>query len=176
MISDFLRLLAVFERAALMLMMLFFLTRIRPFQSLLQKQNRSALELATVSVLFCAFAVFSTYTGLRVEGALINVRIIAIIAGGILFGPWVGIPAGIVSGVHRYLIDVDGYTSLPCLLSSVVAGLLATLIYYRPRRSRLWLYGILAGMACEGLTMLLILLLTKPHAVGIAIVSKIGCR
>ncbi|PEH74407.1 LytS/YhcK type 5TM receptor domain-containing protein [Edwardsiella tarda] len=174
MISDFLRLLAVFERAALMLVMLFFLTRIRPFQSLLQKQNRSALELATVSVLFCAFAVFSTYTGLRVEGALINVRIIAIIAGGILFGPWVGIPAGIVSGVHRYLIDVDGYTSLPCLLSSVVAGLLATLIYYRARRSRLWLYGILAGMACEGLTMLLILLLTKPHAVGIAIVSKIG--
>lgn len=129
-----------------------------------------------MSVLFCAFAVFSTYTGLRVEGALINVRIIAIIAGGILFGPWVGIPAGIVSGVHRYLIDVDGYTSLPCLLSSVVAGLLATLIYYRARRSRLWLYGILAGMACEGLTMLLILLLTKPHAVGIAIVSKIGCR
>ncbi|MBZ6065901.1 sensor histidine kinase [Aeromonas schubertii] len=174
MSGDLMMLLAVFERAALMLMTLFFLTRVWPFQHLFQKQDHSPAELALVSVLFCAFAVLSTYTGIPVEGALINVRIIAVLAGGILFGPWVGIPAGVVSGLHRYLIDIDGYTSLPCLLSSVSAGLLATLIHYRVRKSRLWLYGILAGMVCEGLTMLLIWLLTEPHAVGIGIVRNIA--
>ncbi|MBO1110230.1 sensor histidine kinase, partial [Plesiomonas shigelloides] len=97
-------LLAVFERAALMLMTLFFLTRVWSFQHLFQKQRHSPTELALVSVLFCLFAVFSTYTGVPVEGALINVRIIAVICGGILFGPWVGIPAGVISGLHRYLI------------------------------------------------------------------------
>ena len=172
--NDGVMLLAVFERAALMLMTLFFLTRVWPFQHLFQKQRHSPTELALVSVLFCLFAVFSTYTGIPVEGALINVRIIAVICGGILFGPWVGIPAGVISGLHRYLIDIDGYTSLPCLLSSISAGLLATLIHYRARKNRLWLYGILAGMACEGLTMLLILLLTKPHAIGIEIVRNIA--
>ncbi|WP_249605446.1 sensor histidine kinase [Chromobacterium sp. IRSSSOUMB001] len=173
MIENQTMLLAVFERAALMLMALFFLTRTRPFQHLLRKQDHSPAELAAVSLLFCLFAVFSTYTGIPVDGSLVNVRIIAILSGGILFGPWVGIPAGIVSGLHRYLIDINGYTSLPCLISSVCAGLLATWIHFRAGRSRLWLYGILAGMLCEGLTMGLILLLTDP-AVGVPIVRHIA--
>ncbi|MBK0416677.1 sensor histidine kinase [Chromobacterium haemolyticum] len=173
MIENQAMLLAVFERAALMLMALFFLTRTRPFQHLLRKQDHSPAELAAVSLLFCLFAVFSTYTGIPVDGSLVNVRIIAILSGGILFGPWVGIPAGIVSGLHRYLIDINGYTSLPCLISSVCAGLLATWIHCRADRGRLWLYGILAGMLCEGLTMGLILLLTEP-AVGVPIVRHIA--
>ncbi|KMN81373.1 membrane protein [Chromobacterium sp. LK11] len=173
MIENQAMLLAVFERAALMLMALFFLTRTRPFQHLLRKQDHSPAELAAVSLLFCLFAVFSTYTGIPVDGSLVNVRIIAILSGGILFGPWVGIPAGIVSGLHRYLIDINGYTSLPCLISSVCAGLLATWIHCRAGRGRLWLYGILAGMLCEGLTMGLILLLTEP-AVGVPIVRHIA--
>lgn len=167
-------LLAVFERAALMLMTLFFLTRTRPFQRLFQKRDHTPAELVLVAAIFCLFAVFSTYTGIPVEGALINVRIIAIISGGILFGPWVGIPAGVISGLHRYIIDMDGHTSIPCLIASIIAGLLATWLHQRCRKSRLWLYGILAGMLCEGLTMLLIWLLTEPHAVGVEIVSHIA--
>ena len=166
-------LLAVFERAALLLMALFFLSRFRPFQHLLRKQDHSPAELAAVSLLFCLFAVFSTYTGIPVDGSLVNVRIVAILSGGILFGPWVGIPAGIVAGVHRYLIDIHGYTSLPCLISSIAAGLIGTFIHYRAGKARLWLYGIGAGMFCEGLTMALILLLTQA-GVGAAIVSHIA--
>ena len=127
-----------------------------------------------MAAIFCLFAVFSTYTGIPVEGALINVRIIAIISGGILFGPWVGIPyrSHLRSAPlsHRH-----GWPHLdPCLIASIIAGLLATWLHLRCRKSRLWLYGILAGMLCEGLTMLLIWLLTEPHAVGVEIVSHIA--
>ncbi|WP_421217918.1 LytS/YhcK type 5TM receptor domain-containing protein [Aeromonas enteropelogenes] len=174
MLENQMMLLAVFERAALMLMTLFFLTRTRPFQRLFQKRDHTPAELVLVAAIFCLFAVFSTYTGIPIEGALINVRIIAIISGGILFGPWVGIPAGVISGLHRYLIDMDGHTSIPCLIASIIAGLLATWLHLRCRKSRLWLYGILAGMACEGLTMLLIWQLTEPHAVGVEIVNHIA--
>lgn len=174
MLENQMMLLAVFERAALMLMTLFFLTRTRPFQRLFQKRDHTPAERVLVATIFCLFAVFSTYNGIPVEGALINVRIIAIISGGILFGPWVGIPAGVISGLHRYLIDMDGNTSLPCLISSTIAGLLATWLHLSCRKSRLWLYGILAGMLCEGLTMLLIWLLTAPHVVGVEIVSHIA--
>ena len=174
MLENQMMLLAVFERAALMLMTLFFLTRTRPFQRLFQKRDHTPAELVLVASIFGLFAVFSTYTGIPVEGALINVRIIAIISGGILFGPWVGIPAGVISGLHRYLIDMDGHTSIPCLIASIIAGLLATWLHLRCRKSRLWLYGILAGMLCEGLTMLLIWQLTEPHSVGVEIVSHIA--
>ena len=52
MISHFDMLLAVFDRAALMLICLFFLTRTPLFRQLLQKDDHSALEKAAVIAIF----------------------------------------------------------------------------------------------------------------------------
>lgn len=89
-------LLAVFDRAALMLFCLFFLIRIRLFRELLHKSAHSPKELLAVTAIFSMFALFSTWSGVPVEGSLVNVRIIAVMSGGILFGPWVGIITGVI--------------------------------------------------------------------------------
>lgn len=107
-------LLAVFDRAALMLICLFFLIRIRLFRELLHKSAHSPKELLAVTAIFSLFALFSTWSGVPVEGSLVNVRIIAVMSGGILFGPWVGIITGVIAGIHRYLIDIGGVTAIPC--------------------------------------------------------------
>ena len=167
-------LLAVFERAALMLMTLFMLTHTNLFQRIVQKVHRRPLETALISVLFVLFAVFSTYTGLKVDGSLVNVRVIAIISGGILFGPWVGIPAGLISGIHRYLIDINGPTSLPCLITSILAGLLATWIHNRCPKKYYAQIGIIAGAFCELLTMVLIVALSDDKTQAYNIVMRIS--
>ncbi|UTN95406.1 sensor histidine kinase [Serratia plymuthica] len=167
-------LLAVFDRAALMLICLFFLTRTRLFRQLLQKEDHTPLELGMVTAIFSLFALFSTYSGINVEGSLVNVRVIAIMAGGILFGPWVGIITGILAGVHRYLIDIDGITSVPCLITSIIAGISAGYINLKVKKEQRWRAGILGGMLCESLTMLLIVLWAKPTELGLDIVSKIA--
>ncbi|MBI6139143.1 sensor histidine kinase [Serratia plymuthica] len=167
-------LLAVFDRAALMLICLFFLTRTRLFRQLLQKEDHTPLELGMVTAIFSLFALFSTYSGINVEGSLVNVRVIAIMAGGILFGPWVGIITGIIAGVHRYLIDIDGITSVPCLITSIIAGISAGYINLKVKKEQRWRAGILGGMLCESLTMLLIVLWAKPTELGLDIVSKIA--
>lgn len=167
-------LLAVFDRAALMLICLFFLTRTRLFRQLLQKEDHTPLELGMVTAIFSLFALFSTYSGINVEGSLVNVRVIAIMAGGILFGPWVGIITGIIAGVHRYLIDIDGITSVPCLITSIIAGISAGYINLKVKKEQRWRAGILGGMLCESLTMLLIVLWAKPTGLGLDIVSKIA--
>lgn len=172
--EQFFMLLGVLERAALMLMALFLLTKSRHFQRIFQKQKRHPWELATVSLLFVFFAVFSTYTGIHVEGSLVNVRIIAVMSGGLLFGPAVGIPAGVISGLHRYLIDINGPTSIPCLISSITAGLLSSYMFIRCRREHLWLWGIGAGVLCEILTMLLILVFSPTQQQGAEIVRAIA--
>lgn len=79
-------LLAVFDRAALMLICLFFLIRIRLFRELLHKSAHSPKELLAVTFIFSMFALF-LLVGVPVEGSLVNVRIIAVMSGGILFGP-----------------------------------------------------------------------------------------
>ncbi|HGM5166078.1 TPA: LytS/YhcK type 5TM receptor domain-containing protein [Serratia marcescens] len=167
-------LLAVFDRAALMLICLFFLTRTRLFRQLLQKEDHTPLELGIVTAIFSLFALFSTYSGINVEGSLVNVRVIAIMAGGILFGPWVGIVTGIIAGVHRYLIDIGGITSVPCLITSIIAGISAGYINLKVKKEQRWRAGIVGGMLCESLTMLLIVLLAKPTELGLDIVSQIA--
>lgn len=167
-------LLAVFDRAALMLICLFFLTRTRLFRQLLQKEDHTPLELCIVTAIFSLFALFSTYSGINVEGSLVNVRVIAIMAGGILFGPWVGIVTGIIAGVHRYLIDIGGITSVPCLITSIIAGISAGYINLKVKKEQRWRAGIVGGMLCESLTMLLIVLWAKPTELGLDIVSQIA--
>ena len=164
----------IFERAALLLICLFFMIRIPRFKESLQKDRHSPTERVIITLVFCLFAIFGTYSGINVEGSLVNVRIVAVVSGGILFGPWVGIITGIVSGVHRYLIDIGGITSIPCLITSIIAGIVSGFINRKVKRSLRWIYGIAAGMLSEMLTMILILAMANPFELGLDIVSKIA--
>nr|WP_217273182.1 sensor histidine kinase [Cronobacter malonaticus] len=167
-------LLAVFDRAALMLICLFFLIRIRLFRELLHKSAHTPKELLAVTAIFSMFALFSTWSGVPVEGSLVNVRIIAVMSGGILFGPWVGIITGIIAGLHRYLIDIGGITAIPCFITSIVAGVISGFISRRVPKAQHWRAGILGGMLCETLTMILVVVWAPTTALGLDIVSKIG--
>ncbi|WP_040462562.1 LytS/YhcK type 5TM receptor domain-containing protein [Winslowiella toletana] len=167
-------LLAVFDRAALMLISLFFMTRTRQFRQLLQKDEHSRQELIAVTAIFSLFALFSTWTGINVDGSLVNVRVIAVMSGGILFGPWVGIATGVIAGVHRFLIDIDGVTSVPCLITSIAAGFISGWINLKVAKDKQWSVGIFGGMLCESLTMLLIVVWAEPKSLGLAIVSEIA--
>ncbi|ESS58523.1 GAF domain protein [Enterobacter cloacae S611] len=167
-------LLAVFDRAALMLICLFFLIRIRLFRELLHKTAHSPKELLGVTAIFSLFALFSTWSGVPVEGSLVNVRIIAVMSGGILFGPWVGIITGIIAGTHRYLIDIGGVTAVPCFITSIIAGVMSGLIKRKFPKAQHWRAGIIGGMICESLTMLLVVIWAPSTALGLDIVAKIG--
>lgn len=167
-------LLAVFDRAALMLICLFFLIRLRLFRELLHKSAHTPKELLAVTAIFSLFALFSTWSGVPVEGSLVNVRIIAVMSGGILFGPWVGLITGVIAGLHRYLIDIGGITAIPCFITSIVAGGLSGLISRRVPKAQHWRAGIIGGMLCETLTMILVVVWAPTTTLGLDIVSKIG--
>ncbi len=131
-------------------------------------------ELLAVTAIFSLFALFSTWSGVPVEGSLVNVRIIAVMSGGILFGPWVGIITGVIAGIHRYLIDIGGVTAIPCFITSILAGCISGWINLKIPKAQRWRVGILGGMLCETLTMILVIVWAPTTALGIDIVSKIG--
>ena len=162
------------DRAMLLLMCLFIITRIQSFREIFLKENYEKKDYAIICIVFCIFAIFATYTGLNVEGSLVNVRTITIVSGGIIFGPFVGIVTGVVSGLHRYLIDINGVTSIPCLISSITAGMVSGYINKKVKINYRWIAGIAAGMLSETITMILILILSKPQSLGVDIVSKIA--
>lgn len=162
------------DRAVLLLACLFTITRLQSFRNIFQRDTYRKKDYIIACTVFSVFAILSTYTGLNVEGSLVNVRTITIVSGGIIFGPVVGIVTGVISGVHRYLIDITGVTSIPCLISSICAGIISGYINRKVKRNYRWIAGILAGMFSETITMILILILSKPHYLGYDIVSKIA--
>lgn len=162
------------DRVALLLMCLFVITRLRGFREIFRSDNYSKKGYLIASIVFSIFAIIANYTGLNVEGSLVNVRTITIVSGGIIFGPVVGIVAGVISGVHRYLIDIGGITSIPCLISSITAGIISGYINKKIQRNYRWIFGIIAGVFSETITMILILLLSRPLSLGLDIVSKIA--
>lgn len=161
-------------RAMWLLVLLFVITRIEGFRKIFQKEHYQKKDIAILCVIFSAFAIMETYLGINVDGSLVNIRTITIVSGGILFGPVVGITTGIVAGVHRFLIDINGVTALPCLITSVVAGITSGYINKKVKKKYSYIAGILLGMSCEILTMALILLMIKPYDVGLEIVRKIA--
>ncbi|MEF9991676.1 MAG: LytS/YhcK type 5TM receptor domain-containing protein [Romboutsia sp.] len=66
-----------------------------------------------------------TYNGITVNGSLANTRIISIVSGGVLFGSVVGVTSGIISGFHKYTIDIGGITSILCFIASMFSGILS---------------------------------------------------
>ncbi len=164
----------IIDRATLLVICFFIITRLQSFREIFLKENYERKDYVIICIVFSIFAILSTYTGVNVEGSLVNVRTITIVSGGVIFGPIVGIVTGIVSGIHRYLIDINGITSIPCLISSITAGIVSGYINKKVSRKYRWIAGIGAGMLSEMITMILILKLSKPHSLGIDIVSKIA--
>lgn len=82
------------------------------------------LELVVVIVIFLLFVIFGIYFGINVEGLLVNVWVIVVMFGGILFGLWVGIIIGFIVGFYCYLIDIDGIILVFCFIISIIVGLM----------------------------------------------------
>lgn len=151
----------------------FIISNLSVFKKIIQKDEFKKSDRIILSVTFAVFGIISTYTGTDVNGAIANTRIIGIMAGGILCGPFVGIVSGIIAGIHRFFYDIGGITSVPCAITTVLAGFISAFIYKKCKRFDKWFYGLIGGIVVESIEMLLILLISKPYTSALYIVKSI---
>lgn len=151
----------------------FIVSNLPTFKRIIQKDAFKRSDLIILSLTFSVFGIIGTYAGTDVYGAIANTRIIGIMAGGILYGPFVGIVSGVIAGIHRLLYDIGGVTSLPCAITTVLAGFLSALIYKKGNRYEKWFYGLVGGIFIESIEMFFILILSKPYLKALSIVKSI---
>lgn len=164
----------LFERLGLFAILFIFLIRFKAFKRLLTG-NASGHDKLVLSLLFGLAGVVATYSGFQFQGAIANLRGVAVALGGILGGPLVGIAAGLVAGSHRYLMDVNGLTSLSCGVATVFQGLLAALLYHRLRRRSFDVaVAFTVGAVNELIKMGFILLLARPFESALNLVPKLA--
>lgn len=149
--------------------------RIPFFRRTLFRDRKSWTDIILLSVVFGGLGILSTYLGINVNGAIVNTRVIGVITGGFLGGPWVGFLSGVIAGGHRYLYDLGGFTALSCGISTLVEGILGGLMATKIRSTRRkypWIYGI--TFIAEILQMTIILLIARPFDAALELVSIIA--
>lgn len=163
------------NRVTLIIAIAFFLSNIGIIQKILFKKDLKNSEIIFLSIIFGGMGIIGTYTGIRVDGAIANARVIGVFVGGLIGGPKVGLLSGVIAGSHRYLSDMGGFTALSCSISTVLEGLMAGALSKRFKDSNHKItFALFSGMLAEVMQMVIILLISKPHYRALELVKVIG--
>lgn len=130
-------------------------------------------EKLILGVIFGVFCIISDYIGIQVTGALPNARVIGVLSAGFLGGPVSGIVTTIIACIHRYIIFPERISTVACVLSAVIHGVIGCVIGYRKKGNRQYSNGFLLGVTfiSEMIHILMILLLTRPFNEAVEIVK-----
>lgn len=163
------------SRVGIILALALFLTKIGLFRTLVSKRNIALIDRIFLSIIFGIIGIVGTYTGIPLQGAIVNSRVIGVFVGGLLGGPLVGFLSGLIAGCHRYLIDIGGFTALACGLSTLTEGVMAGLLKKMFENSKYKIsFALIAGAFAEVVQMIIILLVAKPYSAALELVKVIG--
>ena len=151
------------------------LTKIPIVRSMLLYDMHSAGCGIMLAILFGLISIISTYTGVRTQGAIVNTRVIGVLAAGLLGGPYVGIGAALIGGIHRYLFDIGGFTAAACAVSTLVEGLAGSLFSSRFKAGKMGSSSVfILTVFVEFLQMMIILLISRPFSAAVQLVKLIS--
>jgi sigma-B regulation protein RsbU (phosphoserine phosphatase) len=147
-------------------------TKLDTVQRVIFKKAASRDYVAFV-VLFGLFSIFGTYVGIPgSHGAISNIRDLAPMVAGLVAGPYIGLAVGLIGGIQRLFLGGD--TAIPCCLATILAGLLAGLIY---RLNKGKLLGIVPAMVfAAGFEVIhagIVLAMVRPFTEAVEIVLDV---
>ena len=169
-------LITLFKNFGIIAVAAFLLLSWGAFRKLVLKET-TLKDKSVLILFFGTFGILGTYVGVPVEGAIANLRAMAVITAGLFGGPLVGIGAGLISGGHMILIDIGGFTCIPSGLATFLEGMAAGLISARLKEKESilnWRLAMLIGLVGESLHMLMVLALARPFANALHLVQIIS--
>ena len=160
-------------KVCVIIVFVYLVTRTRYFTEILDKQFNAKNQIVLI-LIFGIFAIYSTYTGIKLpSGAIANIRDLGPIVAGLIGGPVIGLGAGLIGGVHRYFLG--GLTQIPCSLATVIAGLAAGMIHQWQKGEFIGIWrATLFAILIESLHMGLILLIARPYSEALQVVKLIS--
>ena len=137
-------------------------------------ENRSTREQLFLIFIFSMMSIISNYTGYKVNGAIANTRVIGVMGSGFIGGPVVAFGVSLVASIHRFLIDINGFSTIACTISTLLAGITVILVskYVKEnkyKKSQLFIITFIV----ENLQMLIILLIARPFDDALFLVKSI---
>lgn len=163
-------LLSLINSVAVIVVIAYFLTRSSLFKRVLEKKMTWKDQVLMV-IIFGMFSIYGTLGGFRILGGIASIRDLGPTVAGLLAGPLVGLGAGIIGGVHRYL--QGGFTALACGIAPIMAGLAGGAVYLLRRNRFLGIGRAVMLMICVELAhMAIVIAISHPREEAIALVEN----
>ncbi len=162
-------------KVSLIFLVIYIFSSTKMFVKIIHDRKFTLRDKIIVALVFGFMGIIGTYSGIPFMGAIVNNRMIGVVVGGLIGGPFVGVLSGLIAGGHRYLIDIGGFTALSCGISTALEGLIAGLFsQYFIRSKNKVVFGFLAGIVTETVQMIIILLIAKPFVDALILVRIIS--
>ena len=170
--SIFATLLVLLQMMCVIVVVAYLLTRSRIFSDLLDGHATLKVQALLIFV-FGALSIYGTISGVDVLGAIVNVRDLGPMVGGLIGGPVVGLGAGLIGAAYRSTLD--GVTVVPCTIATILAGLFGGLVWLANHRRFVDIrLAVLFAVLIEAMHMGLTLLLVRPFSLALGVVTNVG--
>lgn len=159
------------QRMSIIIVIVFILSTTSTFKKIFSRNFRISDKIVMI-IFFTILGITGSYTGIRMDDAILNSRAVGPMTAGLLGGPVIGIVTGIIVGIHRYLMG--GFTSTACAMAAVLQGVIGGAVYYYKDKNVSWEFAGIVTILVEGLEMILVLILSRPFTHAIQIVRNIA--
>jgi len=129
---------SVINTACVLLVATYLLAHTNLYWDILEKKEHRKSTIY-LGLLFGCFSLYASFNDVHIDGAFLSLRNVGPIVGGFIGGPWVGLIAGVISAIERFMLG--GFSVWAATLATLLAGLFSGL-YARYKKQ-----GDLVGVA-----------------------------
>lgn len=150
----------MFRVLCVVLIFLLLSVHLKPIKEVINRKFTRKNQIVCI-IIFSLIGIFASHYHILIHDAPANIRCLIVMISGLFGGPVVGIPVGIITGAYRFTLG--GVTALPCAISTVISGIIGSLIFiWNDKKFPKITTGIALMFLFTGFEMLLVLLLTPP--------------
>lgn len=121
------------------------------------EQKPNIRRILILIIIFGGLSIYATVIGRQMAKVIANNRDLAPVIAGLLGGPWAGLGAGLLGGIHR--MTLGGYTGISDGIVTILAGLTGGIIYLIcKRRFPSFIAALLIGFTIQVFHMMLVFL------------------
>ncbi|MDD1729727.1 MAG: SpoIIE family protein phosphatase, partial [Methanospirillum sp.] len=121
----------LFQMVSVIMVIAYLFSRSRYFQEVLEHRSSVRTQILLI-LLFGVLSIYGMSSGLTYYGAVVNIRDLGPIIGGLSCGPVVGIGAGIIGAVYR--LSIGGANVYGAALGPLISGVCSGIVYYINKR------------------------------------------
>lgn len=157
---------SLINHMAVLIVIAYVLTRTKLYSQVIIEKKVNLKNGTLLALIFGLFSIYGTVSGFPIFDSTANIRDLGPAIAGLIAGPVVGVCAGLIGAVHRFL--QGGVTAVPCSIATLFAGLIGGIVYLARKKKIVTIVGGIIFAVCVEILHMFIAYLWGLHTGEVA--------